>query len=457
MGENMNILRTHCIQQKFINTLIVWFILGINTTLANAQTTPVALVPTSQPVQTTASPQTPPSQPVQIALETKITPPSVPTEWNLKVVSVKPEKAAMGENITIKLDGLSHALEDKNFDPYKLILYFGNYALEGIYPEADSLKQKNEELTFKLKRKPENNKQWISLIGSPSAFELPVMVSVGFKDQKAYSTDPTSGHNFTFIVIRKGLFVGGIAIFILMIGLFVWLAKTSSIIRDSNPPLSHYNTIPYSLAKFQASFWFFLVAGSFLLIWLITGDYTNSLTEQSLVLIGIGTGTALGAAMIDSSKREASDKNLAILQPKVSKLDAEIKEFTSQIDLLETVIAASLGTVNQKDALSKLKIETVEKIAELTELKKQMDEARSGLSKPTSEGFVADLLTDANGINFHRFQMLVWTLVMAIIFCVEVFKTLRMPEFSTTLMSLMGISAGTYLGFKIPEKQIKTE
>jgi len=28
-----------------------------------------------------------------------------------------------------------------------------------------------------------------------------------------------------------------------------------------------------------------------------------------------------------------------------------------------------------------------------------------------------------------------------------------MPEFSATLLALQGITAGTYLGFKIPEKQ----
>jgi hypothetical protein len=28
-----------------------------------------------------------------------------------------------------------------------------------------------------------------------------------------------------------------------------------------------------------------------------------------------------------------------------------------------------------------------------------------------------------------------------------------MPEFSTTLLGLMGISSGTYLGFKLPEKK----
>jgi hypothetical protein len=30
---------------------------------------------------------------------------------------------------------------------------------------------------------------------------------------------------------------------------------------------------------------------------------------------------------------------------------------------------------------------------------------------------------------------------------------LSMPEFSATLLALQGLTAGTFLGFKIPEKQ----
>jgi len=32
-------------------------------------------------------------------------------------------------------------------------------------------------------------------------------------------------------------------------------------------------------------------------------------------------------------------------------------------------------------------------------------------------------------------------------------NNLTMPEFSTTLLGLMGISSGTYIGFKIPEQK----
>jgi hypothetical protein len=70
-----------------------------------------------------------------------------------------------------------------------------------------------------------------------------------------------------------------------------------------------------------------------------------------------------------------------------------------------------------------------------------------------SEGFLNDVMSDPTGVSLHRFQMFVWTLVLGVIFIGSVYKNLEMPEFSATLLGLMGISSGTYLGFKVPEKQ----
>jgi hypothetical protein len=61
-------------------------------------------------------------------------------------------------------------------------------------------------------------------------------------------------------------------------------------------------------------------------------------------------------------------------------------------------------------------------------------------------------LSDAYGISFHRFQMFVWTVVLWLLFLASVWTRLSMPEFSATLLAMLGVSAGTYLGFKIPEK-----
>ncbi|MEA2239880.1 MAG: hypothetical protein QOC81_4604 [Thermoanaerobaculia bacterium] len=70
-----------------------------------------------------------------------------------------------------------------------------------------------------------------------------------------------------------------------------------------------------------------------------------------------------------------------------------------------------------------------------------------------SLGFLNDVMSDPNGVSLHRFQMFVWTLVLGVIFVGSVYKNLEMPQFSATLLGLMGISSGTYLGFKVPEKQ----
>jgi hypothetical protein len=204
----------------------------------------------------------------------------------------------------------------------------------------------------------------------------------------------------------------------------------------------------------QAAFWFFLVIGSFILLWLITGDY-NTITEQALILMGIGTGTALGSAMIDATKNDTANNALAELNPQKARLESEIAQLgQKERDLTASVAAAGANaTAEDKQTLSTTSTDLSGKRAELVETDKKIADASSGLSKPASEGFGRDLLTDVNGINFHRFQMVVWTIVLGFLFVIGVYQTLAMPQFSATLLALMGISAGTYLGFKIPEQQ----
>ena len=40
---------------------------------------------------------------------------------------------------------------------------------------------------------------------------------------------------------------------------------------------------------------------------------------------------------------------------------------------------------------------------------------------------------------------------LGFVFAISVVKDFVMPEFSSTLLGLMGISSGTYIGFKIPD------
>ena len=66
-------------------------------------------------------------------------------------------------------------------------------------------------------------------------------------------------------------------------------------------------------------------------------------------------------------------------------------------------------------------------------------------------GFFLDIFSDDSGVAFHRFQMSVWTAALGVIFIARVLINLEMPEFETSILGLMGISSGTYLGMKLPE------
>ncbi|WP_041360232.1 hypothetical protein [Nitrosomonas sp. Is79A3] len=370
---------------------------------------------------------------------------------SLKVISINPTQANLGQQITIKVDGLADAIKlgKEKFELGKLILYIDGYRLDGL--NAESIDPLNDTITITLGRNDKNKDKWISLLGSPYPLIRAVKVNLGYGDQQILPS--ASEQHIELIVIKKEWLMFYVALLLGTLIIFYKLATKSNIIRDSNPPMPEPGKKPFSLAKFQASFWFFLIFAAFLFIWIVTGDLANTMTEQALILMGIGTGTALGAAMIDSSKRENVDIQLDKLNPDESKLNAEVLELKAKISNLQSIINANPpGTSENMEELSKSNIQLAEKEAQLRETNDKIAEVKTALSKPVSEGFMRDLLTDANGISFHRFQMLVWTFVLGFIFVVEVFKTLRMPEFSPTLLALMGISAGTYLGFKIPER-----
>src|SRR4051794_19531074 len=71
-----------------------------------------------------------------------------------------------------------------------------------------------------------------------------------------------------------------------------------------------------------------------------------------------------------------------------------------------------------------------------------------------SSGFLLDILSDADGVSVHRFQLFAWTIILGVVFVSAVLHEVAMPVFSATLLGLMGLSAGTYLGLKIPEPTV---
>lgn len=78
---------------------------------------------------------------------------------------------------------------------------------------------------------------------------------------------------------------------------------------------------------------------------------------------------------------------------------------------------------------------------------------RTGEEEARSRGFWNDLVADERGVvALDRVQIVVWTLILGGIFLFSVVWELAMPELSATLLALMGISSGTYIGFRLPTR-----
>lgn len=65
--------------------------------------------------------------------------------------------------------------------------------------------------------------------------------------------------------------------------------------------------------------------------------------------------------------------------------------------------------------------------------------------------FLVDILSDGNGFSVQRIQTFAWNLVLGMYFIIYTFTNKSMPEFSTTLLFLAGISSASYLSAKGPE------
>jgi hypothetical protein len=213
---------------------------------------------------------------------------------------------------------------------------------------------------------------------------------------------------------------------------FIVLAKRSDILRDS--PSVNGVKQSYSLARCQMAWWFFLVAASYCYLWTMLNN-RDSLTQGVLILTGVSAGTGLAAAVIDANKRQQRDQ----LEQEKNQLTASLPSLSSEFS------AAAPGSA----AAAQLAAEQQQKRARLIEVTSNLAALPSPVAK--SEGFFPDILRDETGISFHRFQMMAWTIILGIVFVASVWSNFTMPDFSATLLGLMGISSGTYVGFKLSD------
>lgn len=68
-----------------------------------------------------------------------------------------------------------------------------------------------------------------------------------------------------------------------------------------------------------------------------------------------------------------------------------------------------------------------------------------------SKGFLRDILSDAGGISVHRFQQVLFTLLLIYVFLHSLYQLENFPDVDNYLLVLSGISSGGYLGIKMNE------
>ena len=73
-----------------------------------------------------------------------------------------------------------------------------------------------------------------------------------------------------------------------------------------------------------------------------------------------------------------------------------------------------------------------------------------------SRSFFSDILNDGNGPQLQRIQVILWTVVLAVVFLWNVAYNFTFVQFDTNLLLLMGIAQATYIGFK-PNEASKAE
>jgi hypothetical protein len=334
-----------------------------------------------------------------------------------------------------------------NNDPTKLVPFINGRAVRGDYPEE--IHPDKNRLHFHLEINAANKELWHDLLGAPPGTKRKVTFSVGLENQSPFDSFYDQDHELDLTIISPIYGVISLLVVLFTVILFLWLARKTNIIREPGAKPVGGKLRPYNLGRTQMAFWFFLVYLSYIVIWLIT-DALDTITPSLLGLMGISAGTALGEAMIDSSKEEAQSGQLQDLNAEQLALEQSTPALEAQLAGMSTKTALSTEEMSNRDSLNKQLQDARTRLAQVNQ---EMQVMAQPASTEASRGFLRDILSDSSGYSFHRFQIFAWTIVLGIIFVSSVYNGLAMPEFSPTLLGLMGLSSGTYIGFKFPEKK----
>lgn len=305
------------------------------------------------------------------------------------------------------------------------------------------------ELIFNIRRDKEDDAEWKKVFAK-AARRTSLPVSLGLKLGDHDYTLPTAvgpdakakNQQFHYLFFEWPQMSAALVIVLGGFYAFLKLAGSGDILRDADAPRRPDGFMQYSLARSQMAFWFFLVFSAFLFLWVVTLRM-DTLNNTALILIGIGGATALGASAITQMVRKGpapTDESLSLHYV------ARVPKGGGKPDTEDGYLA------RRGKSLEALRGELQKRYSKAAGIEAEnLARDLEYLSWGPLRQMFQDWLTDGNRVMLHRFQMIMWTLVLGFVFVVRVAQDMEMPEFSETLLALLGISGGTYLGFKAQE------
>ncbi|HEV7920701.1 MAG TPA: hypothetical protein VGR02_07915 [Thermoanaerobaculia bacterium] len=363
------------------------------------------------------------------------------------VAGVQPRVVHLGDYIYVSVCHLKDFMAEAEAREQTVTLYVngidtGNKAT-GIYDDSGMLQ-------FVLDRTDKNKELWRLQLYNP-LFEPTDRMTIGVGKGGDRPLPRVAGAN-TGVTLNKlwinwSTWIWLALLFTVVIGILLY-AKRTDLLREG--PALGGKLQPYSLARTQMAWWFVLIVTGYIFLWLITGD-RDSIPPSLLALLGISAATALAAVAITSTTGRAAAMR-KMIDAEVAATDASTVKIDEELIAAAQRIAEARAAGRPTSSLEALQATLLEKRVELDEFRVRLIEQLSGISSIVkSDGIWHDLVMDDKGaIALDRLQIVVWTVVLGGVFIATVVWDLSMPEFNGTLLALMGISSGTYIGFKLP-------
>jgi hypothetical protein len=302
--------------------------------------------------------------------------------------------------LTMKED-LDSLLKINEKDP--LMLRFNNIAFTNL--KIWKVNKCSRELIFKVIRDTSLTSAWNIFYSYQyrGLFGEPKLINLALGTEKRCLSN---NFQVTLNITEEWMRNWGIFFILIILFAFFYFVTRNDLLRDSQDfddsvmvvkelkgsPDERLNQVlkkdlPYSLARTQLAFWTLLAAVSFIFIWANT-DELATISTTTAILIGISGGASIIGKIVDK----------------------------------------------ERSARSAVKMNAA---------------AFNGKFK--SEGFLKDILSDSKGLSVSKLQLVVFTMILGIYFLWYVIYNLSMPNFSDTLLLLVGISNTTYAGVKFTD------